>query len=99
MFSPHTKLWGNRGRPWGLTFYGISLDGDTFFFGFKTPRNIVPALVYDGDYSADTILSIDMDAVYLQRSAAMWSELHNIINTFTSLPSAPPISTTGSSCP
>jgi hypothetical protein len=54
--------------------------------------------MHDGDYSAiTTVWTIDMDTVYLQRSAAMWSELQNIINTVTPLPTAPPTITTGAS--
>jgi hypothetical protein len=54
--------------------------------------------MHDGDYSAiTTIWTIDMDGVYLQRSAAMWSELQNINNTITSLPTASPTITTGAS--
>lgn len=49
------------------------------------------------NYSATTIWTINMDAVYLQRNAAMWSELQNIINTITPLPTASSTITTGAS--
>jgi hypothetical protein len=82
----------------GLSFSRyISQWGNLLFWSQNAEKHRM-ALMHDGDYSAiTTIWTIDMDAVYLQRSAAMWSELQNIINTITSLPTASPTFTTGAS--
>jgi hypothetical protein len=45
---------------------------------FQNTEKYLPTLPHDCDYSAKAVQTIDTDDVYLQRAAAMWSELHSI---------------------
>ena len=45
---------------------------------FQITEKCLPTLPHDCDYSAKAVQTIDMDTVYLQRSAAMGSELYSI---------------------
>jgi hypothetical protein len=51
----------------------------------QNTEKYLPTLPHDCNYSAETVQTIDMDAVYLQRSAAMGSELHSISTNITTL--------------
>jgi hypothetical protein len=65
----------------GLTFTAQSQWG-YLLLSFQNTEKYLPTLPHDCNYSAETVQTIDMDAVYLRRSAAMWSGLH-IINIAT----------------
>lgn len=82
----------------GLSFSRYISRWGNLLFWSQNAENTAWLLMHDGDYSAiTTVWTIDMDGVYLQRSAAMWSDFQNIINTITSLPTVSPTITTAAS--